>query len=205
MPGVSSRSACDPPLSEGARGDRSPRRRPQPAAAPDSPRGRALAAGGLRQTDAGGGAAALLRADEHPQPCCRRALHADRLRPRDGADADRSRHPGRTEIYAVVRISADPDNERAEYAILVRHDMTGMGLGILLMRRIIDYARRRGIRRDRRRRAARQSHHAQVVQGVRLHHQTRPGGPGDRQGDAAARHGQSEVAHPCGRGPARAD
>jgi acetyltransferase len=45
----------------------------------------------------------------------------------------------------VVRINADPDNERAEYAILVRHDMTGMGLGVFLMRRMIDYARSRGI------------------------------------------------------------
>lgn len=53
---------------------------------------------------------------------------------------------GRTEIYGVVRIIADPDNERAEYAIIVRHDMTGMGLGVLLMRRILDYAKRRGIR-----------------------------------------------------------
>jgi acetyltransferase len=52
---------------------------------------------------------------------------------------------GTTEIYGVVRIAADPDNERAEYAILVRHDMTGMGLGIFLMRRMIDYARSRGI------------------------------------------------------------
>lgn len=53
--------------------------------------------------------------------------------------------PGKTEIFGVVRISADPDNERAEYAIVVRHDMTGLGLGVLLMRRIIDYARHRGI------------------------------------------------------------
>jgi acetyltransferase len=53
---------------------------------------------------------------------------------------------GRSEIYAVVSLSADPDNQRGEYAILVRHDMAGMGLGILLMRRIIDYARSRGIR-----------------------------------------------------------
>jgi acetyltransferase len=53
---------------------------------------------------------------------------------------------GRTEIYGVVSLSADPDNERAEYAVLVRHDMAGMGLGILLMRRIIDYARQRGIK-----------------------------------------------------------
>ncbi len=54
--------------------------------------------------------------------------------------------PGRTEIYGVVQISADPDGEHAEYAIIVRGDMTGMGLGILLMRRIMDYARERGIR-----------------------------------------------------------
>jgi acetyltransferase len=53
---------------------------------------------------------------------------------------------GRSEIYAVVSLSADPDNQDGEYAILVRHDMAGMGLGILLMRRIIDYARSRGIR-----------------------------------------------------------
>ena len=53
--------------------------------------------------------------------------------------------PGRSDIFGVARISADPDNERAEYAIIVRHDMTGLGLGLLLMRRIIDYAKNRGI------------------------------------------------------------
>jgi acetyltransferase len=51
------------------------------------------------------------------------------------------------QIYAVVRISADPDNESAEFAIIVRDDMTGQGLGERLMRRIIDYARGRGIGR----------------------------------------------------------
>lgn len=44
-----------------------------------------------------------------------------------------------------VRISADPDNTAAEFAILLRGDMTGMGLGPMLMRKIIDYARSRGI------------------------------------------------------------
>ena len=53
---------------------------------------------------------------------------------------------GQTEIYGVVSIFADPDNERAEYAIIVRGDMTGMGLGVLLMRLIIDYAKSRGIK-----------------------------------------------------------
>lgn len=54
--------------------------------------------------------------------------------------------PGKTEIFGVVNIIADPDNERAEYAIIVRHDMTAMGLGIFLMKRIIEYARKRGIK-----------------------------------------------------------
>jgi len=54
--------------------------------------------------------------------------------------------PGKTEIFGVVNIIADPDNESAEYAIIVRHDMTALGLGIFLMRRIIEYARQRGIK-----------------------------------------------------------
>jgi acetyltransferase len=52
---------------------------------------------------------------------------------------------GEPQLYGVVRFSADPDNARAEFAILIRHDMTGMGLGPMLMRRLIDYAGRRGI------------------------------------------------------------
>lgn len=55
--------------------------------------------------------------------------------------------PGRTPIYGVVRIGADPDNEEAEYAIIVDREMTGLGLGIVLMRRIIDYAQNRGIKK----------------------------------------------------------
>jgi len=54
--------------------------------------------------------------------------------------------PGATEYFGSVNLVCDPDMQRAEYAILVRHDMTGMGLGGLLMRRIIAYARQRGLR-----------------------------------------------------------
>jgi len=53
---------------------------------------------------------------------------------------------GEVELYGGVRVSADPDNERAEFAILLRRDMTGLGLGPMLMRRIIDYARKKGLR-----------------------------------------------------------
>jgi acetyltransferase len=49
------------------------------------------------------------------------------------------------EAVGVARIAADPDNLRAEFALLVRSDMKGHGLGRLLMNRLIGYARERGI------------------------------------------------------------
>ncbi len=45
----------------------------------------------------------------------------------------------------VAHFFADPDNLRAEYAIAVRSDWKGRGVGYLLMERLIDLARRRGI------------------------------------------------------------
>jgi acetyltransferase len=54
--------------------------------------------------------------------------------------------PGTTEIYGVAGISADPNNERAEYALIVRSDMVGMGLGTILLNKILAYAKARGIR-----------------------------------------------------------
>jgi acetyltransferase len=53
--------------------------------------------------------------------------------------------PAAAELHAVVRLAADPDNARAEFAIIVEHELTGLGLGGLLMRRLIDYATERGI------------------------------------------------------------
>ncbi len=49
------------------------------------------------------------------------------------------------EVFGVVRIIADPDNRRAEYAIIVDSSIKGQGLGRILMDRIIAHARRRGI------------------------------------------------------------
>ncbi len=48
------------------------------------------------------------------------------------------------EILGGSRYSADPDNTRAEFAISVRSDLKGRGLGRLLMQRLIAYARKRG-------------------------------------------------------------
>lgn len=54
--------------------------------------------------------------------------------------------PGEADIWGVVRLTADPDLEKAEYAVIVDRAMTGLGLGVMLMRRLIDYARDRGIK-----------------------------------------------------------
>jgi acetyltransferase len=53
---------------------------------------------------------------------------------------------GRSDVYGMVHIAADPDGERAEFAIMLRSDMSGLGLGPLLMRRIIDYGRNHGLK-----------------------------------------------------------
>jgi acetyltransferase len=48
-------------------------------------------------------------------------------------------------LLAVVRLAADPDNVRAEFALVVRSDMHRRGLGRLLLAHLIEYARSRGI------------------------------------------------------------
>ncbi|MEZ5594041.1 MAG: GNAT family N-acetyltransferase [Gammaproteobacteria bacterium] len=52
---------------------------------------------------------------------------------------------GSGELHAVVRLTADPDRQQAEFAIIVGHWIAGMGLGMLLMKRLIRYARQQGI------------------------------------------------------------
>ncbi len=52
---------------------------------------------------------------------------------------------GQSEMLGVTRFFADPDYERAEYAILVRSDLKGQGLGWALMRHLIAYARDEGL------------------------------------------------------------
>ena len=52
---------------------------------------------------------------------------------------------GSRETLGVVRAIADPGHERAEFAILVRSDMKGKGLGRTLMDKLIRYCRRTGV------------------------------------------------------------
>jgi acetyltransferase len=50
-------------------------------------------------------------------------------------------------IYGIVRLAIDPEGDAAEFAVLVRSDMKGRGLGYQLMQEIVAYARQRGIKR----------------------------------------------------------
>jgi acetyltransferase len=58
--------------------------------------------------------------------------------------ATSEREPGRFETLGVVRAVADPDNASAEFAIIVRSDIKGQGLGPILFKKLIDYCRSRG-------------------------------------------------------------
>ncbi|TFW13755.1 bifunctional acyl-CoA synthetase/GNAT family N-acetyltransferase [Massilia arenosa] len=51
---------------------------------------------------------------------------------------------GQAETLGVVRAVADPDNQEAEFAVTVRSELKGHGLGRILMEKIIAYCRARG-------------------------------------------------------------
>ncbi len=48
-------------------------------------------------------------------------------------------------VLGVVRLHRDPEGTGGEYAVLVRSSLKGRGLGWLLMRRVIEYARAEGL------------------------------------------------------------
>jgi len=50
-------------------------------------------------------------------------------------------------VVGIVHLLADPDFETAEFAVMVRSDWQGRGVGHALMQAIVDYARGRGLRR----------------------------------------------------------
>jgi acetyltransferase len=60
--------------------------------------------------------------------------------------ATRPNADGVAETLAVGRVVADPDNISAEFAVTVRSDLKGMGLGKIMMQKLIDYCRSRGTR-----------------------------------------------------------
>ena len=60
--------------------------------------------------------------------------------------ATRTGADGQAETLGVVRAVADPDNQKAEFAIIVRSDLKGKGLGNILFQKLLDYFRSRGTR-----------------------------------------------------------
>ncbi|MYN03225.1 GNAT family N-acetyltransferase [Pseudoduganella sp. DS3] len=53
--------------------------------------------------------------------------------------------PNGPETLGVARAVADPDNVGAEFAIIVRSDLKGRGLGALLLEKLLRYCRARGL------------------------------------------------------------
>ena len=51
------------------------------------------------------------------------------------------------QMLGLVRLRDELDEQTAEFAILVRSRLKGHGLGWLLMQRVIDYAKEKGLRR----------------------------------------------------------
>ena len=49
-------------------------------------------------------------------------------------------------MLGEVRVATDPDNLRAEFAIMVRSDLKGRGLGYLLLAKMVRYLKSRGTR-----------------------------------------------------------
>jgi acetyltransferase len=54
---------------------------------------------------------------------------------------------GAHEMIGVARLKADPDNEAAEFTVMIRSDTKGRGLGFRMMTELVDLARRRGLKR----------------------------------------------------------
>jgi acetyltransferase len=61
--------------------------------------------------------------------------------------AERAGSEGGRETIGTARALSDPDNVEAEFAIIVRSDLKGRGLGRLLLQKLIRYARGQGLER----------------------------------------------------------
>jgi len=60
------------------------------------------------------------------------------------ASAEKPDNPDESETLGAVRVWTDADNLRCEFAVMVRDDMKGEGLGQTLMRKMIEYCRSKG-------------------------------------------------------------
>ena len=134
--------------------------------AADPAGGRGAVRGLLLRRDRRGSAAALLRPGHgiSATPSSRASPRSTTRAPWRSSRIERSSG----KLLGVVRLHANATYDSGEYAILVRSDLKGHGLGWLLMQTIIEYARSEGLRDDRRSGAARQHHDDRDVPRARL-------------------------------------
>lgn len=55
------------------------------------------------------------------------------------------RAPGSGDIFGLAGLACDPDNVVGDYAVVVRPELFGQGIGSFLMKTLIEYARARGL------------------------------------------------------------
>lgn len=55
--------------------------------------------------------------------------------------AEQTLEDGSKEILGVSRVWTDPDNVRTEFSVIIRDDLQGLGLGSLLMNKLISYSK----------------------------------------------------------------
>ncbi|MGO2148591.1 MULTISPECIES: bifunctional acetate--CoA ligase family protein/GNAT family N-acetyltransferase [Halomonas] len=53
--------------------------------------------------------------------------------------AEHQHADGRKEMLGVVRVWNDPDNIRTEFSVIIRDDLQGLGIGSLLMKKMVNY------------------------------------------------------------------
>ncbi|BFI95776.1 MAG: hypothetical protein RSP_12860 [Rhodanobacter sp.] len=80
---------------------------------------------------------------ELPEPMARRLCTIDPARETALVLVDETVQPA--EIRGVGRIYVDEAADNAEFSVLVEHDWSRIGLGALLMQRLVDDCRRRGL------------------------------------------------------------
>jgi acetyltransferase len=80
---------------------------------------------------------------ELPMPMARRLCNIDPAHETALVLVDESVRPA--EIRGVGRIYVDESADSAEFSVVVEHDWSRIGLGALLMQRLVDDCRRRGL------------------------------------------------------------
>ena len=94
-------------------------------------------------------------------------------------------------MLGVVRLHDDPGDEIGEFAIIVRSRLKGHGLGWLMMKHMIAYAKDKGLKVVRGQVLAENTTMLKMCGGTRLSRHRRSGRARRQTGDAAARRSEA--------------